>query len=292
MKRLHDLENVNSDIEHLWPKPGVRPGEQAPGAIAVASAGQEIERLNASVDELDTALKKADRRIERLIGERSQVRALLDKRDQEIQKLNRELGGHNGGRRLVRGPGGTLPPASRSLSAFVTWVGERMRGAFAGRTKAAETHAVTREPNAAGKGVSQPLIARRQNRSSQQIVIAIMFGLNKEDVERLIPIIERDCASKKMTPLFLTDIDAFEVLRSRDLIFEYLPPAGDRNRFDPSLHWDLYLQRRLALIRKKWDPVRVVAFGALATKALTLWCSSPFEDTPLPATTSEAAVSP
>lgn len=291
MKRLHEHQDVNSDIEHRWPGSGAHRAEQTHGTIVAVSADQEADRLKASVDEDEGKLKKANKRIERLMGEKSQLKSLLDKRDYEIQQLNRELGGHASGRRLFRTTHGEATSASHRPSALLASIGERIKAMFVREPDAANGAVASRETAMSGKSTFRPLIVRRQNRSIQQIVIAVILGLDKEEIERLLPIIERDCASKNMTPLFLIDMDAFEVLRSRDLIFEYLPPMDDRDRFDPSLHWDLYVQRRLALIRKKWDPVRVVAFGASAMKTLRLWGSSPFEDTPLPAISGEAATS-
>jgi hypothetical protein len=86
-----------------------------------------------------------------------------------------------------------------------------------------------------------------------------------------------------MMPLLLTDNDAFELLREHDIIFEYLPPAEDRQQFDRHLSWNLYLQRRLAIIREKWQPARVIALGQVAADMLKLWQQSPFEEIPLPA---------
>ena len=36
--------------------------------------------------------------------------------------------------------------------------------------------------------------------------------------------------------------------------------------------------RRLALLRRKWQPVRIVAFGPAAARLLLQWKDSPFED--------------
>ena len=287
MKRLNDLQDVNSDIEPLWPEPGANRAEKVPVAMVAAGAESEAARLQESLEEQDAMLRKASKRIERLLGEKSQLKSLLDKRDHEIQQLNRELGGHASGRRLLKTRNAASSSETPRPPALLTSVGERIRAIFVREQYPAENAAVSRETEMSQKGEFQPLIARQQNGSVQQIIIAVLLGLDKEEIERLLPIIERDCASKGMTPLFLIDMDAFEMLRSRDLIFEYLPPVDDRDRFDPSLHWDLYIQRRLALIRRKWDPVRVVAFGAPAMKTLKLWCSSPFEDAPLPAISGE-----
>ena len=40
----------------------------------------------------------------------------------------------------------------------------------------------------------------------------------------------------------------------------------------------LYRLRRLALLRRKWQPVRIVAFGAAASTLVREWVASPFED--------------
>lgn len=41
---------------------------------------------------------------------------------------------------------------------------------------------------------------------------------------------------------------------------------------------DLYRLRRLALIRRKWQPVGVVGFGPASGAWLREWRDSPFED--------------
>ncbi|MGH6901847.1 MAG: hypothetical protein ACREIR_03825, partial [Geminicoccaceae bacterium] len=80
-----------------------------------------------------------------------------------------------------------------------------------------------------------------------------------------------------------TDNDAFQLFRGRRVLFEFLPPPSDRERLAPELDWRLFTLRRLALIRRKWQPVRVVAFGRAAGEAVQLWLDSPFETTPIPA---------
>jgi hypothetical protein len=46
----------------------------------------------------------------------------------------------------------------------------------------------------------------------------------------------------------------------------------------PELDWDLYRLRRLALLRRKWQPKRIVAFGPAARALVDAWQKSPFED--------------
>lgn len=281
MKRLKELNDPRANVERLWADTGAdrteRPAIQAP-------PDQEVRRLQSTLDELTMSLEKANRRINRLVGEKNQLSALLDKRDEQIQSLSRELGGFqaatadtsagNGGARrtLARLAGAIGILAERASQPFVSSPGARENEDVGRRQDDVEPAAQLRTPLAARLGSS----------AGNRMVAALLFGLDREGIERLLPIIERDCSERKTKPLCLVDMDAFEMFRTRGIIFEYLPPDGDRQRFNRSLHWDLYMQRRLALIRQKWNPVRVVAFGPVAANFLTLWSSSPFETSPLP----------
>jgi hypothetical protein len=128
-----------------------------------------------------------------------------------------------------------------------------------------------------------PLLPRLNGSKAAPLLAAAVFGLDAIEIERLLPVIEQQCRRHGMRPLILTDCDAFQLLRARRLVFEYLPPPGAQHRFAPGLSWDIYLQRRLAVIRRKWQPVRIVAFGGRAMAVLQLWRNSPFEPDEIPA---------
>lgn len=289
MKRLQEVYKMNSTVERLWPEPGHNEAEHTQHATKTTAADQQIAELMASRGELKQSLEKSQRRINRLIGEKNQLSSLLEKRDTKIEDLNRELGKYQAERELAKARHPGVPqdfsrPLVRSLGA----ASERIRhfvskwsGAAKGdeaHSPAVKTHELRYTPLVAclGDGVDKPIVG------------VLLFGLEKDDIERLLPIIERDCTSRGMRPLILTDNDAFEVFRARGMPFEYLPTEDERGRFDASLNWDLYVQRRLAIVRKKWDPVRLIAFGALASETLKLWSGSPFEEAPLPLVASES----
>lgn len=291
MKRPQELHDVDGGIECLWTEADADRSEPAHTIMVPSTADQEIVRLKDERDELTETLEKANRRIHRLLGEKNQLAGLLNSRDEQIQHLNRELGGHIFAQKATLGKEKGTSSLQHSLAAaFVTLV-DRVRVLFAASPQeignGPESGQIV-EPEA---NECMPLVAHRNRGSTQQIVAVLLFGLDKEEIERLLPTIEHDCSARGMMPLCLIDIDAFELLRGHELIFEYLPPPDDRNRFDPTLYWDLYIQRRLAVVRRKWNPVRVVAFGASAMTTLTLWSSSPFEDAPLPTVIGEALTS-
>lgn len=285
MKRLNELEEMKSDIERLWTEPGGEQVDRTHVLRTPSTLTHELDRLQASNDELEMSLKKATSRIDRLSGEKKQLVSLLEKRDEQIERLSRELGGYTSVRRGVAVTSHFSGSVMAKFVALMKRIG----------TSVAERHLSTEELPSGQQGLEEqagdttgPLKSRRLGSGVEKVVVALMFGLDRDAVKKLLPLVQRDCASRGLTPLYLVDTDAFELFRERGLIFEYLPPADDQTGFDASLQWDLYVQRRLALIRKKWSPSRIISFGETATKTLSLWSSSPFEDTPLPAAISES----
>jgi GR25 family glycosyltransferase involved in LPS biosynthesis len=133
---------------------------------------------------------------------------------------------------------------------------------------------VSREPMGKSPELPPSLQTRDKQQSGQQTVAVLLYGMDKPEL----------AAALGMTPIFLTDHDGFDLFRSHGRFFEYLPPPEARKVFAPDLNWDLYVLRRLALIRRKWQPSRVVAFGRPATEVMQLWLDSPFEETPIAAT--------
>ena len=93
-------------------------------------------------------------------------------------------------------------------------------------------------------------------------IIVTALGLQPDTLERVLDTIESYAAKRDVVPVVLTDHSRFEVFRRRDMAFEYQPPESSRQRFASDLDWDLYLKRRLALLRAKWQPVGVISFGS------------------------------
>jgi hypothetical protein len=273
---------MKSKVERLWPQSNSDQHSHASLPLSVGDESKELEELRAKLDEQKLSLVKAEKRINRLIGERSQLSALLEKREKKIDEINRELGKYQSLELGTRRSGADKSRASK-------WVGQEVAASFNRiRTFVADRSnsfgQVRRDGTAseAESGGRTPIAACIGDGTDKQVVGVLLFGLEKEEVRSLLPSIERDCTSKGLRPLLLVDIDDFEIFRAHGLPFEYIPSPDQRERFDTSLNWDLYLQRRLSIIRKKWDPVKLVAFGARATWTLKLWSASPFEGTPLP----------
>ena len=285
MKRLSELNDLNSDIERLWAETDSECPEKAHGSLIPLPTDQDVAHLRESLDQLKLTLEKANRRINRLLGEKKQLSALLEKRDDKLEHLNREFGRYASAQAVVA-PGIGGASRSSNLSAALASVVGRISNFLGERPEADKAPVESIRSDAPTTSRQSRLVARHKADIGQQVVAVLLFGLTRTEIEQLLPAIQRDCSAKRMAPLCLVDMDAFELMRGHGLVFEYLPPADDRNRFDSALNWDLYIQRRLALVRRKWDPVRLVAFGEPAMKILALWSTSPFEDTPLPVTSS------
>lgn len=131
-----------------------------------------------------------------------------------------------------------------------------------------------------------------QNGPPKAVLGVVVFGLSEAEIERVLGVIEGHCAERDLAPLLLTDNDAFQLFRGRRVLFEFLPPHSDQERLAPELNWRLYTLRRLALIRRKWQPMRVIAFGRRAAEVVQLWHDSPFEETPIPAALNGCSAGP
>jgi hypothetical protein len=250
-----------------------RQGLKAPTAPHAAAKGdaEPAARLAA----LEDRLEEHSKQLNRLIGERNQLRALLDSRDQEIWRLHREVGALR--QQIAAAPGAARPSLRAALGG---WLGRRAPPPGAARPAARQPAPPLAEPAGAREA---PLTPRYQQQQPRPVLAAAVFGLNAAAIERLLPMIDRQCQSHSMQPLLLTDDPGFEPLRARRLVFEYLPPPAARARLAGQQDWPLYLQRRLAVIRRKWQPARIVAFGPEAMALVELWRASPFEAEPIPA---------
>lgn len=122
----------------------------------------------------------------------------------------------------------------------------------------------------APRGV-EPLRARIGGGRSAPCVFVVVIGVPSDD---LATVVDRLVSEGGPRPVFLTDDDRFEIFRRHRAIFEYLPPVEPAADLDV----ELYRLRRLALLRRKWQPVRIVGFGAEAARIIQMWRASPFED--------------
>jgi hypothetical protein len=258
------------DLEALAPPP----------SDGLASLIQRIDRLTEELAEarrqggqVEATLAKRTGRVHQLIGERDRLASLLAARDAELLRLSRELGALSE----------RAAPAGRG-SAGILAAARAMLDKVRQPQKAPERAPSPGAPPAVERPASErPLLPWVKDGPPKPVLGVVVFGLCEAEIEGVLGIVERHCAARDLVPLLLTDNDAFQLFRGRRVLFEFLPARAEQERFAAELDWRLFTLRRLALIRRKWQPVRVIAFGRQAAEVVQRWLDSPFEPTPVPA---------
>ena len=242
----------------------------APTHSAAAALTHRLNRLTREVSEsrqrgeqLKSSLEKSTRRMQQLIGERDRLASLLAERDAELQRLNRELGALT--ERAV--------PAVRGSPTFLGAAASAMLGksGIPGRRRGTRSHRMHRRRRWSDRRLRRPLLPWVKEGSPKPVLGVVVFGLSETEIESVLGIVERHCTERDLAPLLLTDNDAFQLFRGRRVLFEFLPARAEQERFAADLDWRLFTLRRLALIRRKWQPVRVIAFGRSAAEVVQLW---------------------
>ena len=138
----------------------------------------------------------------------------------------------------------------------------------------------------------QPLQPFADDNPQARTIAIVTVGLQRAELEKVIGTVDGIGSQSGLVPVVMTDSDQFEVFRGRRIVVEYLPPAERRSQFAADLDWDLYRLRRLALLRRKWQPARIVAFGPAASALVREWAASPFEDATIHTVISAPATAP
>ena len=252
-------------------------GAVAAFTIRLKRMAREAVSLTQRIEELESEVEQRTRRLQQLLGERDQLQMLLARRDDELQRLNREFGALTAR---------AVPEQVRSPALFATVGKLLVRLQHACKMSRPTMPAAPRSHKPDAWGNETRLVPWVKERPPKDVLAVVVFGLSEAEIERVLEVVERYCAEHEAAPLLLTDNDSFQLFRNRRVVFEFLPPRSEQQRLAPELDWPLFILRRLALIRRKWRPVRVVPFGRQAAEVVQLWRDSPFEPTPLPASPS------
>jgi hypothetical protein len=235
--------------------------------------GEQVAEARQRRERLEAALEKSTRRMQQLLGERDRLASLLAARDADVQRLQRELGALS----ERAAPAGGSPTIRAAASAMLDKIRHSWRPPASSKSPGPPA-AGTERPSA-----ERALVPWLKDGAPKPVLGVVVFGLSAAEIARVLGIVERHCVERDLVPLLLTDNDAFELFRGRRVLFEFLPAPAQQERFAADLDWRLFTLRRLALIRRKWQPVRIIAFGRPAAEVVQRWLDSPFEPTPIPA---------
>jgi hypothetical protein len=219
----------------------------APAAEAQAMAARSAEAQRRKLDELAMALGEVRQRR----GEAAGI--LADLQEARSRPTLRRLAGSLHG----------------AVAAAARWVPSRI-GRWAPPWRGERRTPQTAEPVPPLNWV----LAGAQGRGQCRAVLAVVFGLSAAEAAALAARLPGKMPAG-VIPVFVTDRSEFAPYRAQRACFEYLPDRSGPSAGAAPRDWELYRARRFALLCDKWKPLRVVAFGAEATRQLERWSRSP-----------------
>jgi hypothetical protein len=144
-----------------------------------------------------------------------------------------------------------------------------------GTVEAPPSRAIETKPKA--RFAEPALVPGTGSATPPPTVVALVVGLRGRALTDILDLLVRQREQGEALAVVVTDDDDFIPIRRRRLPFEYLPTPERCREHCPDLDWELYRLRRLFLIRRKWQPLRIMAFGDPARALLETWRGSPFE---------------
>lgn len=257
-----------------WQRQAMRssPDDDLQLRIEIEKLRSDVTRLAEARGEAEDKAESRERRVQQLIGEKAQLERQVERLEAALREANRELGAARGGSRPL--------PSTETRESWLDRLWSARDRLTARRARRDVAVVAPSPPLPAPSSEGRRLRAFAKAGEQRAVVAVLAVGLGPEQRQGVLDVAERYCGERGVLPLILTDDDDFEPLRRRRLLFEFLPPDGEAakiGRAGGRLDWDLYRQRRLALIRRKWRPLRIIAFGAGAARFAKLWQTSPFE---------------
>jgi len=93
------------------------------------------------------------------------------------------------------------------------------------------------------------------------VLLISVIGVDASERDRMLDWMIEDCETSGKLPIFMTDDLDLHPWLSRGLMVEHLPSMSRQEKTAPDLDWDLYLQRRLAFLKRKWQVDHIVDLG-------------------------------
>lgn len=115
------------------------------------------------------------------------------------------------------------------------------------------------------------LLTGAKRHGDGRAVLALALGLPPEAQAELVARLAMAPPLPGLVPVWVTDGLAFEPFRRHGAFFEHLPQPRTGDDRD----WELYRIRRFAILCRKWQPLRIVAFGTAARQWLAMLKASP-----------------
>lgn len=91
-------------------------------------------------------------------------------------------------------------------------------------------------------------------------VLITCFGIAGSDLPAIIASVEKKLRSFDKR-IYFTDTPDFSAFLKIGALFEYFPPAEDRDKYLAGAPWGAYLRARYDRLTIKWRPSIVVSYG-------------------------------
>lgn len=106
---------------------------------------------------------------------------------------------------------------------------------------------------------------------NRRVALLVVLGLDEAATAAVVEQAAGQNGETGPIPVFLTDLDRFDLFSTKGHVFEHIASARSRSMAPPHLPWDHYVQRRLDLLQAKWRPVATIPFGMVANRTLADW---------------------
>lgn len=97
--------------------------------------------------------------------------------------------------------------------------------------------------------------------SRADFILISVIGMEPTARDQMLDWMVEDCNAKGKTPVFITDDLDLTPWIERRLLIEHLPSLERQANLAPDLGWDLYLNRRLDQIKRKWRSADIADLG-------------------------------
>ncbi|MEX0969844.1 MAG: hypothetical protein WD046_05290 [Paracoccaceae bacterium] len=108
----------------------------------------------------------------------------------------------------------------------------------------------------------------------RRMVVALMVGQSPDEVETALAPLRKIAMQNDYGIVIVTDRQDIAIFQHPDCITEFLPAieqlAALPNPHDPFV----YVQNRLAILLRKWEPVQVLPFGHVAVDLFAAYSAS------------------
>ena len=230
---------------------------------------------NLAADEAGEIVADLARELARLRAEVAQTRRSLDAAREETAVLGREcqqLLDLLAQQDVLLGRA-SAPPPQPAFRQHIRQTARRLAARV--RPKHASSTPPSPKP-AAPPPKDGPLVPfSRASAPARPVLLAVVNGLTAVELERIAVSVHDAMDKAGVHVVFLTDSPALAVLRRRVPLVEYLPPQHELERLARPAEAELYLARRLEILCRKWQPVRIVPYGEAAAAWLARLCSLP-----------------